>query len=91
MLRGEDFELIFEGKEEHFGFYTTRVVKAVTEEEAETKAVALVKKDKDLISSMLPSSSKEPMIYLESISKAPFWRKLGGTGYSFWPMENESL
>lgn len=93
MLRGENFEINNEDKQVNFGFFTTRVVKAKDEEEAEYKAVELIKKDKSLVSVMARDSKYTPMIYLESISKAPFWRKLGGTGYTFWPMEadNESL
>lgn len=29
------------------------------------------------------------MIYLEALGKVPWWRKLGGKGYSFYPMEEK--
>jgi len=89
MLRGEDFEVEIDGEITNVGFYTTRVVKAASPEEAEMKAVEMIKGDKYLTSSMNRDSEKRPMIYLEQISVAPFWKKLGGSGYTFWPTENE--
>ncbi len=89
VLRGEDFEVIFEGEERDFGFYTTRVVKAKNEDEAEVKAVELINTDRKLLALMKKDLSKKPMVFLESITKVPFWRRLGGAGYTFWPMERE--
>jgi hypothetical protein len=45
MLEGKDFPMEFDGKEEVLGFVTTRWVKASDEEQAELKAVALIKND----------------------------------------------
>lgn len=94
ILRGEGFELIMEGQQGQFGFHTTRVVKAETEEEAEEKAVALVKVDKKLVACMKPGTDtdidtdidNDPMIYRESITRVPCWRRVGSNGYSFWLM-----
>lgn len=89
LLRGENFEMNWENEIKNFGFFTTRFVNAETPEEAETKAVALVKNDQWLIGAMISNSSFTPMIYLESIHKAKWWKRLGGKGYSFWEMGNE--
>ena len=89
VLRGEDFEVIFEGEERDFGFYTTRVVKAKNEEEAEVKEVKLINTDSELLNLMKNDVIKKPMVYLESITEIPFWRRIGGAGYAFWPMESE--
>ena len=89
MLRGENFEINIEGKVDNLGFYTTRIVKANSPEEAEQKAVELIKNDDNLIQIIQPNSQETPMIYLESMSEVPWWRRVGGSGYSFWPMEGE--
>ena len=86
-LRGESFEIFFDNEEKNVGFYATRVVKANNESEAENKAVDLVKNDQSLLSTLVPNSNKNPKVYVESVSPAKFWQKIGGTGYVFWPMD----
>lgn len=90
VLRGENFELNLENDINVFGFYTTRVVKAASAEDAETKAVALIKNDQSLQQLLVKGSSYQPMIYLESIYKAKWWKRSGGKGYTFWEIGNES-
>lgn len=88
LLRGENFELKGrDGNIENLGFYTTKIVKASSHDEAESKAIELIKQDKRFISS-ISSSKKEPTIHLELISRASFWEKTGGSGYTFWPMNS---
>ena len=89
LLLGENFEMNYEGEINNFGFYTTRVVKAISEEEAELKAVQLIQTDKELISSIVEKSDFEPKIYLEEIEIVPWWKRLGGKGYTFFKMESE--
>jgi len=89
MLRGENFPIKFEDKVENLGFYTTRVVKANSEDDAELRAIDLIRNDVNLISMVQNASDANPRLYLESISKALWWRRLGGKGYTFWPMESE--
>lgn len=87
LLRGENFELMDrDGNLEILGFYTTKIVTASSQDEAESKAIELIKQDKRFISS-ISSSKKEPTIHLELISKASFWEKTGGSGYTFWSMD----
>ena len=49
LLEGQNFFVDFEGKEELLGFVTTRWVKAKNPDEAELKAVELIKQDKHLL------------------------------------------
>lgn len=85
---GENFEVRKEnGDFDNLGFYTTRVVKAANEKDAELAAVELIKNDMALTNCLNKESERKPMIYLESISKLPIWSKLGGSGYGFFPME----
>ena len=89
LLSGENFELNFEGKTDNFGFYTTRIVKAYSEEEAEIKAIELIKTDNNLLSMLIKNSEYESKIFLEEILKASWWQRTGGEGYTFFSMESE--
>jgi len=89
LLSGENFELNFEGKIDNFGFYTTRVVKANSEEEAELKAVELIKTDNNLLNMLIKKSEYEPKIFLEEMCEASWWQRTGGAGYTFFSMESE--
>ncbi len=89
MLRGENFLIKFEDKVENLGFYTTRVVNANSAEEAESRAIDLIRNDEELLSVVQRVSDLNPKIYLESITEASRWQRLGGKGYTFWPMESE--
>jgi len=94
LLQGDNFFVEFDGKEERLGFVTTRWVKANDEEQAELKAVELIKNDVH-IQNLLRTPECElpsPMVYLSEMYKVNWftyiWRK-PGTGYSFYPMEQE--
>ena len=92
MLRGENFRLKDkQGNSENLGFYTTKIVTASSFDEAELKAIDLVRQDKRL-TPYNSSSNLEPVIFLEFISLASLWNINSGSGYTFWPMnplENE--
>jgi len=89
LLRGENFELDWEGELKNLGFFTTRWVKATSAEEAEFKAIQLIKDDKWLQSVIAKESVYSPMIYMEQVSKASWWKRQGGKGFTFWEMSNE--
>ncbi|WP_017446132.1 hypothetical protein [Gayadomonas joobiniege] len=94
MLEGENFFIEFDGKEELLGFTTTRWVKASNEEQAELKAVELIKNDTHL-QNLLRNPENElpsPMIYLSEMCKVNWFtyvRRKPGAGYSFYPMGQE--
>jgi hypothetical protein len=91
MLRGENFVIQVDGVPERMGFYTTRFVHARNEEEAETRAVQMVRESKSLRSAGIKSSSFTPMIYLESIERRPWWYKFKTQhGFVFWNMDLEA-
>lgn len=89
MLRGENFEIKSESGVENLGFITTRLVKAKTPEEAELIAVTMVRADKNLLENLYEESTLQPQIYLEEMWTARWWKRLGGGGYTFYPMESE--
>jgi len=94
LLEGENFFVEFDGQEELLGFVTTRWVKAQDEQQAELKAVDLIKNDTHL-QNLLRTSNNElppPMIYLSEMCKVNWFtycRRRPGAGYSFYPMEQE--
>jgi len=94
LLEGKNFFIESDGKEELLGFVTTRWVKAKNSEEAEIKAVALIKEDQNLldITRNMDGSEPNPMIYLSemcNVNWLAYFRRQPGGGYSFFTMENE--
>ena len=91
ILTGENFHLRRDEREELMGFATTRWVKALSEDEAELKAVALVKEDEFLASSKAKNGDIQPMIYLDcimAVSWFQYWRRSPGKGFTFFIQEN---
>lgn len=89
-LEGKNFEINTERGVENLGFIATRFVKANSPEEAESKAVDLIRFDKSLNSTLVENNEYEPMIYLVEYWKESWWKRLGGRGYTFYPMESKS-
>ena len=81
MLRGENCLLDFNDKKEKCGFFTTIFVEAKDTDEAELRAVEVVRKQKDFLSGLLNEQDDEPMIFLEKIVElepASKLKKVGG-------------
>ena len=90
LLRGENFPVVDDGKPTMLGFFTNRTVRADDESDAELAAVALIKSDESLLASLDRSVESNPMVYCEQITPARWWSRLGGAGYTFFPMDDES-
>ncbi|MBA6339284.1 hypothetical protein H4J57_19030 [Colwellia sp. BRX8-7] len=86
ILEGKNFPVLSDGKTELLGFMTTRKVKACDIEEAELKAIELIKQDSSLMSSLDQNHEATPEIYLDSIYALKWWNRLGGKGYTFFNM-----
>ncbi len=86
VLEGKNFPVMAGCKTDLLGFYTTRVVKASDEREAEQKAISLIRHDPDLLDALDRSSNSEPKIFVNSIMKVKWWRRTGGVGYTFFEM-----
>jgi hypothetical protein len=68
LLQGENFLIRQKSKKQMMGFYTNRFVESDNPEQAELKAVSLIKVDKKLIQLVKNKSwQKQPMIYMEEI------------------------
>ena len=90
MLNGKNFKINSDGKLEKFGFYTTRWVQADNPQEAELKAVSLVREDKSLKASICNESSDPPVIYLDELTEIDSFDGINvpGAGYSLYPDED---
>lgn len=83
MLRGENF--LLRNRNAAIGFYCRRIVQAPNPEEAELKAVELVREDPELQTQVVNPLNEPPMIYLEEMTVFESWRmpKQFG-GYTFF-------
>ena len=90
-LHGETFWLEMEGKPSRMGFFTNRLVVAYDEEDAENKAVQMLREDPKL-KGKLNDSSDPPMIYCEGITVIDAFdpSTVVQHGYSFYPEEPDS-
>lgn len=79
-----------EGKLRKHGFYTTRFVEASNPEEAELKAINLVKNDSHLKDAVQNDKSDSPMIFLEALYELESFEEtiMPGSGYTFY-IDNE--
>ncbi len=79
----------FDGELLKFGFSTIRYVEAANPEEAELKAVEIVKKDESLISALKNDDDDSPMVYLDKLYEVENFgsEMVPGEGYTFYPEE----
>jgi hypothetical protein len=86
---GENFSTRIDGKPTLVGFYVTRVVQASSLDEAESKALALLRSEEKLSPSTFePSASAR--VYFEKIEKiAASSVDKTETGFVFFPMDTE--
>lgn len=89
LLRGENFLLNIEESVRLFGFYTTRFVESLNEDDAEQAAVDLIRNDRSLRDRVLNAQADPPMLYAEEIDEiyeSAHDGKVGG-GYTFYEQE----
>ena len=84
MLKGENFVMKLSGKQTVHGFYTTRYVEATSEDDAEMKAVELIREDNYLRERVRNPKSDLPMIYLKEIEMLASHSGEAGSGYTFY-------
>ena len=89
-VRGENFLINIDGKEQKHGFYTTIFVEAKDEEDAEQRSIRLLRDDPKLQESTLNNKSDSPTMYVEEIEELESFDGLNlpRIGFSFFPMEN---
>jgi hypothetical protein len=86
LVHGDNFLFSLEGKALKFGFYTTRFVEALNEEDAEEKAIALLGDDSSLRSCVLNEQTDSPLMFAEEIVEVKSFDgfETPGTGFSFY-------
>lgn len=89
MLNGRNFQIPLEGTVQRVGFYTTRFVEANDPEQAELRAVALVKSDEELRTAVRNKPDDPPTIHLEEVVEVVDFEgvQVPGAGYSFYAEE----
>jgi hypothetical protein len=96
MLYGENFLMRLGLRRKMYGFYTTRYVEAENPEDAENKAVELIRNDEKLMANTKnkpwqSSWQKSPMIYLEEMAEIEKSEMAPQEGYAFFPMDEKEI
>jgi hypothetical protein len=90
LVNGQNFLFNFNGEVQKIGFYTTRVVKADSFEDAEQKAIELIKNEETLKGNTLNHKTDSPMIYIDEIGMIETDNELlKDTGFSCYVEEDE--
>ena len=86
LIRGENFLINLEGKDQKLGFYTTVFVEGQDEEQAERRAIRLLQDDEDFRQSVLNEKSDAPMMFVEEITELKSFEGLNlrRIGFSFF-------
>jgi hypothetical protein len=93
MVNGRNFLLEMDGAAKRYGFYSTKVVTASDEREAELKAVDLVRAEQSLRTAIKNSKDDPPLIYLEEIREISKKEAKGipTKGHTFYPEDEDQF
>lgn len=91
LVRGEHFLINRDGKDKMLGFYTTVFVEAKDDEQADERAIDLLRNDQEFRVSVLNEHSDPPMMFVEEVEELTSFEDLHlpRTGFSFFPEENQ--
>lgn len=90
MLNGENFWIRVEDQPKRLGFFTTRLVRAASADEAESIAVQMIREDPDFLRP-LNDVNDPPMIYMEEIVEVDVDEYNGPTdGYTFYDENDDA-
>ena len=83
---GENFIFKVDDEEQRLGFYTTVFIEAENEEEAELKAIDLIRNDPKLKDGVLNPKSDPPMMFVEEVEEVECFvgEGLPRTGFAFF-------
>lgn len=86
-LHGQNALIETNGRPQRLGFYTTRIVEAASEEEAERQAIKLLKSDDWLNEALLNSGTDPFVLAAEEVDEvAP--DEIATIGFSWYPMDD---
>jgi hypothetical protein len=90
-INGRNFHLLWEGKNgrpqtKRIGFYTTVHVRARSSDEAETRAVRVLQRDKSLNKSVQNARSDLPRMFVDEIAELTSFQgcRIPRTGFAFY-------
>ncbi|MFT6127885.1 MAG: hypothetical protein ACJA1Z_003381 [Patiriisocius sp.] len=89
LLNGRNFLINTKNELKTLGFYTTRIVEAVSEDESAIFALDILKNDKELIDMTKNKESNPPMLYVDEISLINDLTDAEDFGFSFYDESNE--
>ena len=89
LIRGENFLMNLDGRDQRLGFYTTAFVEGQDEGEAGERAIDLVRDDLEFRRSVLNEQSDSPMMFADEIHELESFDGLNlpRTGFAFFPEE----
>ena len=84
-LNGQNFLLSLDEGSKKYGFYVTRDVEAQSLEDAELKAVELIKNDRKLLDRVENQINDSPMIFVDDIRIfEPSEEKINSSGFTYY-------
>jgi hypothetical protein len=89
LLNGRNFLINTKNELKTLGFYTTRIVEAVSEDESAIFALDILKNDKELIDMTKNKESNPPMLYVDEISLINDLTDAEDFGFSFYGESND--
>ena len=91
-VNGKNYWVKLDGERRRFGFCTTRFVEAAIPEEAEERAVQLLREDAELTSAILNEASDPPVLYVEEIVELVSFRGVEppGTGRTWYREKDDA-
>lgn len=84
LLHGQNLLAELEGSLQYVGFYTTRIVEAGTEAEAESLAITVIRQDKKLLQMMRNEADDPPTFSVEEIVEFVDESEARNTGFVFY-------
>lgn len=85
-IEGQNFHLKLNGEEGCYGFYTTRVVKSHSVDQAKSSALSNVRADPELSKLAGSAEDDQSSITVDEVWRVQWWRRLGGKGFTFYGM-----
>jgi hypothetical protein len=84
LVRGENFLMTLDGEDQKLGFYTTVFVEAQDQEDAELKAMDLLRNNEKLVRGVRNPKSDPPMMFVEEIEGLKSLPGLTEIGFCFF-------
>ena len=88
-VRGQNFLINLDDRDQKVGFYTTRYVEAPNEEAAEYAVMDMLRGDPKLAKGVLNDKSDPPVMFAEEVEEIDSFAGVKIPGFAFYPDEKE--